>query len=56
MGEKAPPADADHGAAVPPGLKGAVVVRFKDPKGPAFSATPLSLSRSSPLPLGMDSL
>jgi hypothetical protein len=56
MGEKAPPADAAQGDAVPPGLKGAVVVRFREPAGPAFSAAPLSLSRSSPLPPGVGSL
>lgn len=56
IGEKEFPADADHGEAEPPGLNGAVVVRLRLPKGPAFSAAPLSLSRSSPLPLGVGSL
>jgi hypothetical protein len=48
IGAKPAAGGAAHGNAAPPGLKGAVVVRFKVPKGPVFSAGPLSLSRSSP--------
>lgn len=52
---------ADHGEEGPvvPVLKGAVVVRFKPPKGPGFSIVPsraLSLSRSSAPDPTVDSL
>ena len=56
IGVKPPPCAAAHPDAALPELKFPVAVRFRDPSGPAFSAEPLSLSRSSVEPPGACSL
>ncbi len=50
IGGNAPPCPAAHGEAALLGPNGAVVVRLRLPKGPVFSAPPLSFSYSSPAP------